>query len=105
MIHTHALGRAVRFYPERIALTSAERRSTFRELHDRVGRIAASLRGHGFGTGDRLALLLPNEADYLELVYACAWLGVVAAPLKIRLSATKTDNIPADPPPRGLIRN
>ena len=105
MIHTHSLGRAVRFYPGRIALASAGRRSTFRELHDRVGRIAASLKGHGFGPGDRLALLLPNEADYLELVYACAWLGVVAVPLNIRLSATEIDHILADAAPRALIRH
>jgi len=105
MIYTHSLGRAARFYPERIALASAERRSTFRELHDRVGRIAASLRRHGFGSGDRLALLLPNEADYLELVYACAWLGVVAVPLNIRLSAAEIDHILADAAPRGLIRH
>ena len=105
MIHTHSLGRAARFYPDRIALASAERRSTFRELHDRVGRIAASLREHGFASGDRLALLLPNEADYLELVYACAWLGVIAVPLNTRLSATEIDRILADATPRGLIRH
>jgi long-chain acyl-CoA synthetase len=105
MIHTHALGRAVRFYPERLALASGARRSTFRELHDRVGRIAASLKEHGFGVGDRLALLLPNEADYLELIYACAWLGVIAVPLNTRLSATEIDRVLADATPRGLIRH
>ena len=105
MIHTHSLGRGARFYPERLALASGAKRSTFRELHDRVGRIAASLKAHGFGVGDRLALLLPNEADYLELVYACAWLGVVAVPLNIRLSPTEIDHILADATPRGLIRH
>jgi len=105
MIHAHALGRAVRFYPERLALASDARRSTFRELHDRVGRIAASLKRHGFGVGDRLALLLPNEADYIELVYACAWLGVIAVPLNTRLSATEIDRVLADANPRGLIRD
>ena len=42
MIHTHSLGRAARFYPERTALASGGTRSTFRELHDRVARIAAA---------------------------------------------------------------
>ena len=37
-------------------------RSTFRELHARVARIAAALTRHGFKAGDRLAILLPNEA-------------------------------------------
>jgi len=52
-----------------------------------------------------LALLLPNEADYLELIYACAWLGVIAVPLNTRLSATEIDRILADATPRGLIRH
>ena len=42
MIHTHSLGRAARYYPEQTALASGGRRSNFRELHDRVGRIAAA---------------------------------------------------------------
>ena len=52
-----------------------------------------------------MALLLPNEADYLELIYACAWLGVIAVPLNTRLSATEIDRILADATPRGLIRH
>jgi long-chain acyl-CoA synthetase len=105
MIHIHTLGRAARFYPERTALASAGRRSTFCELHNRVGGIAAFLRKHGFGVGDRLALLLPNEAEYIELIYACAWLGVIAVPLNTRLSATEIDHILTDANPRGLIRH
>jgi acyl-CoA synthetase (AMP-forming)/AMP-acid ligase II len=88
-----------------MALASAARRSTFRELHDRVGCIAAFLSAHGFKVGDRLALLLPNEADYLELIHACAWLGVIAVPLNTRLSATEIDRVLADAKPRGLIRD
>jgi acyl-CoA synthetase (AMP-forming)/AMP-acid ligase II len=105
MIHTHSLGRAARLYPEWTALAAAGRRSTFRELRDRVGRIAASLKKRGFGDGDRLALLLPNEADYIELVHACAWLGVIAVPLNIRLSPTEIAHILADAEPKGLIRH
>src|SRR6266566_3223643 len=105
MIHTHSLGRAARFYPERTGLASGGTRSTFRELHDRVARIAASLRGHGFGVGDRLALLLPNEPEYVELLYACSWLGVIAVPLNTRLSTREIDRVLADASPRGLIRH
>ena len=105
MIHTHSLGRAARYYPERTALASGETRSTFRELHERVARIAAALSRHGFGVGDRLALLLPNESEYIELVYACAWLGVIAVPLNTRLSAVEIDHILSDAGPRGLIRH
>ena len=88
MIHTYSLGRAARYYAERTALASAGTRSTFQELNDRVARIAASLSRHGFEVGDRLAILLPNEPEYIELVYACAWLGVVATELRRRMLAT-----------------
>ena len=105
MIHTHSVGRAARYYPERTALASAGTRSTFRELHDRVAGIAASLSRRGFGVGDRLALLLPNEPDYIELIYACAWLGVIAVPLNARLSAVEVDRVLADADPHGLVRH
>jgi acyl-CoA synthetase (AMP-forming)/AMP-acid ligase II len=105
MIHMHALGRAARFYPEWTALASSGKRTTFRELHARVGRTASFLREHGFRKRDRLALLLPNETDYIELLYACAWLGVIAVPLNIRLSTTEVDHILLDAQPRGLIRH
>src|SRR5437764_13158011 len=81
MIYVHSLGRAARYFPERTALATNGTRSTFRELHDRVGRIAAALTKHGFKAGDRLALLLPNEPLYLKLVYACHWHDVLSVPL------------------------
>jgi acyl-CoA synthetase (AMP-forming)/AMP-acid ligase II len=105
MIHAHALGRAARYYPEQVALSSGGTRRTFREVYDRVAGIAAALGKHGFRVGDRLALLLPNESDYLELVYACAWLGLIAVPVNTRLSTTEIDHLIADASPRGLIRH
>src|SRR5246500_2588182 len=105
MIHAHSLGRAARYFPERNALAVATTRTTFQKLHDRVGCIATALDRHGFKAGDRLALLLPNEPDYIELVYACAWLGVIAVPLNTRLSVKEIDEILADAQPRGLIRH
>ena len=105
MIYVHSLGRAARYFPERTALAANGTRSTFRDLHDRVGRIAAALTKHGFKAGDRLALLLPNEPDYIELVYACARLGVIVVPLNTRLSVKEIDGILADAQPLGLIRH
>jgi long-chain acyl-CoA synthetase len=105
MIYVHSLGRAARYFSERTAFTSNGTRSTFRELHDRVGHIAAALTKHGLKAGDRLAILLPNEPDYIQLVYACAWLGVIAVPLNTRLSGKEIDGILSDANPRGLIRH
>jgi len=105
MIYVHSLGRAARYFPERTALAANGTRSTFRDLHARVGRIASALTKHGFKAGDRLAILLPNEPDYIQLVYACAWLGIIAVPLNTRLSVKEIDGILADAQPRGLVRH
>src|SRR5262249_1094627 len=63
------------------------------------------LKARGFGVGDRLALLLPNDTDYVEFVHACAWLGVIAVPLNIRLAPAEIAHILADAEPKGLIRH
>jgi long-chain acyl-CoA synthetase len=105
MIHMHSVGRAARYYADRTALASNGKRKTFRDLHSRVAGVAALLERLGFKVGDRLAILLPNGPDYLELVYACAWLGVIAVPLNTRLSASEIDHILADASPRGIVRH
>jgi long-chain acyl-CoA synthetase len=105
MMYTHSLGRAARYFPERAAIESDGKRWSFRQLHDRVAGIVAALSGHGFKCGDRLALLLPNEPQYLEFIYACAWLGVIVIPMNARLSVAEIDRILADANPRGIVRH
>jgi long-chain acyl-CoA synthetase len=105
MIYTQTVERALRYYPQHIALRSSEHRTTFQEHHERVARVAASLISHGFERGDRLAILLPNDPQYIELIYACSRLGVIAVPLNSRLSPPEIDHVLADASPRGLIRH
>ena len=59
----------------------------------------------GFARNDRLALLLPNGPDYIELAYACSWLGIIVVPINTRLSAVEIDHVLADATPRGLVRH
>ena len=48
---------------------------------------------------------MPNGADYLQLIYACAQLRVIVVPLNVRLSVVEIDRILADASPHGLIRH
>src|SRR5260370_40406166 len=104
MIYSHSLGRAARYYGERIALSIGGKRLTFRELHDRVERIAADLNRRGLRTGDRLAILLPNGPEYIELVYACSRLGVIVVPLIPRSSPREMERVLKVASPRGVVR-
>src|SRR5258706_9047995 len=105
MIYHHAIDSAARSYPDRPAVLIGGGWLTFRELHDRVMNMAATLTGFGFRAGDRLALLLPNSSEYLEFVYACSRIGVIAVPINTRLSVVEIDRVLTDASPRGLVRH
>jgi long-chain acyl-CoA synthetase len=105
MLYVHSMGRAVRYYPERPALSLDRSTLTFSQLHERVRRLAAGLSRAGFKKGDRLAILLPNAPEYIELVYACSWLGVIAVPINVRLSIPEIDHVLTDCRPRGIVRH
>ena len=105
MIYAHSMQRAVQYYADRPALRVGDRLLSFQELHDRVKGLVAALCVAGFQPGDRLALLLPNGPAYIQLVYACSWLGLVVVPINTRLSVVEIDHLLADASPRGLVRH
>lgn len=105
MIYTHSIGRALQYFPHHAALLRDERAVPFLELDIRVRRTAAALRRRGFLSGDRLAFLMPNGLDYIELIYACSLLGVIAVPINTRYAAAEIDCLLEDARPRGLIRH
>jgi acetyl-CoA synthetase len=55
----------------------SQRRITFRELHERVGRMANVLRHHGVQKGDRVCLYLPMIPEIVYAMLACARIGAV----------------------------
>ena len=61
-------------------------RRTWREVQDRVARLAGALQRHGLRPGDRVAVLMLNGHRYLEIYYAVPWAGAIVMPLNIRLS-------------------
>ena len=54
---------------------------THEQLLDAALLLASRLRGAGVDRGDRVALVLPNGPEIVELLFALAVLGAVAAPL------------------------
>jgi acyl-CoA synthetase (AMP-forming)/AMP-acid ligase II len=105
MIYTHSIGRALQYFPQHTALLREGRAVTFQELDTRVRKIAAALRRRGFLSGERLAFLMPNGPEYIELIYACSLLGVIAVPINTRYAGAEIDRLLEDARPRGLIRH
>src|ERR1700684_1027732 len=105
MIYTHSVGRALQYFPQHTALLRDDRALPFLELDIRVRRVAAALRRRGFLSGERLAFLMPNGPDYIELVYACSLLGVIAVPINTRYAVAEIYRLLDDSQPRGFIRH
>ena len=74
--------------PEAPALLSAEgdRAVTWGEFDRITTAMAAELLRLGFAKGDFLVTLLPFSVDHVLLEYSCFKIGVVVAPLDLRLS-------------------
>jgi len=65
------------------------RRFSYRQLEERVRRLALALSSNGVARGDRVALLSENRAEYLEVFLAAARLGASVACQNWRLSPTE----------------
>ena len=74
--------------PDSVALVDDGRdlALTYRDLEDRVRRLAAWLRDNGIGAGDRVAFLSENTTDTFEALFACAKLTAILVPLNWRLA-------------------
>lgn len=86
MLITQNLRRAARIQPDRVALTSGTDRWTWRELFERVPRIAGSLRRLGLEPGQRIAILSNNSSAFHDLYLAAPWCGLIMASLNTRWS-------------------
>ena len=58
-------------------VTGTKRTITYRELRDAVATLAAVLRDHGVGKGDRVVIYMPMVPEALFGMLACARLGAV----------------------------
>jgi fatty-acyl-CoA synthase len=72
------------------------RRATLGESAQRARRLASALADLGVGDGDRVATLLWNQTEHLELYFAVPLMGAVIHTLNPRLSGDDLSYIAAD---------
>jgi fatty-acyl-CoA synthase len=59
---------------------------TYFELNQRANRTSCRLQSLGIEKGDRVAAMLNNCPEFIELFLACAQLGAIFVPLNFRLA-------------------
>jgi acyl-CoA synthetase (AMP-forming)/AMP-acid ligase II len=92
------LERAARAEPTAIAIYRGERPwADYATLAARVARLAGGLRAKaGLAPGDRVAISMENCPEYLEILYAAWWAGLVAVPINAKLHPKEKAFIAAD---------
>ncbi len=94
------LARNASLYPDTVALIASsqghgEQRITYMELSERSARLAAALAARGVGKGDRVGILLTNQAGIeAHLTYhASHYLGAINVPLNCRYIARELEYV------------
>lgn len=85
--------RAVKYYPDKIAVIDEEKEFTYQAFGERTDRLAAALYKAGIKEGDHVAVMLPNTHYMLECFYGICQLGAVMVPLNYRISASDMEYI------------
>jgi acyl-CoA synthetase (AMP-forming)/AMP-acid ligase II len=59
---------------------------TWREFHGRASTVAAALAAHGVGVGDRVAVLMANEATTVDALFGILLAGAVSVPINLSIA-------------------
>jgi len=81
------LTRSACVFPDKTAVVHGARRYTYRELAERVNRLASALRAVGLAKHDRVAFLCPNIPAMLEAHFGVPAAGGVLVAINTRLSS------------------
>jgi long-chain acyl-CoA synthetase len=88
--------RHARYRPDHLAVVFGEMRLTYLEFNQGINRLGNALLALGITKGDKIATLLPNCLELLEVYWACAKIGAVVVPMNVLLKANAIANLIRD---------
>ena len=90
-------------FPDRTAIVCGDTRFTWRDWNARINQTAHALRGLGLRSGDKVAVMLHNCHQILEVVQAAVKTGIVTVPLNYRLRGREIQYILDNSDARALV--
>lgn len=90
-------------YPDDVAVIVGDRHTTYAELWAATLGYAGALRARGVAEGDRVAMLVPNVADFARVYYATLALGAVVVPVHALLKRKEIEYVLRDSGARLLV--
>jgi len=86
--------KTVHKHPFREAIVYEGKRLTYEELMEQVKKISAYLQYEcSLKKGERLALLVGNRPEFIQMFLACTRLGIIVVPLNLRSSGQELINM------------
>ena len=80
-------------FPDKVAAVYFNRRCSYKELDGRVNRLANAMLERGFKKGDKIAYMVYNSIEAIEIIQAMLRIGVVLVPINFRLDKGRTEFI------------
>ncbi|MHA1231564.1 MAG: AMP-binding protein [Candidatus Helarchaeota archaeon] len=81
-------------YPkDRISVVYGDQRITWKEINEKINKLAHGLKKLGIKKGDKVAIILYNSPEFLESNFACQSIGAVPAPINYRLVGKELEYI------------
>jgi len=90
-------------FPNTVMLKDSQRSFTYPEVNRRVNKLAHSLRSLGLTKGDKVAVLLENSIEIVEVFLATAKTGFIIVPINFRLVSAEVEYIVANSDAKALI--
>lgn len=89
--------------PNGTAIIANDVACSYRDLDKRINKLARALNGLGVNKGDRVAVLLHNCREYIEIFFSLAKLGAIIVPINWRLTVPEMSFIVHDSGTKGMI--
>jgi fatty-acyl-CoA synthase len=90
-------------HPHKTAIIFEGRRTSYLELHEKVNLACCWLQGLGIVKGERVAVMLGNCPEFIELFLACSRMGAIFVPVNYRLAAAELDFTLTDSSPKLFV--
>lgn len=90
-------------HPHKAAVIFEGKQISYLQLHQTVNRTCCWLQSLGIEKGDRVAVMLINSPEFLELFLACSRIGALFVPINYRLAAPELDYTLTNSRPRLFV--
>jgi fatty-acyl-CoA synthase len=81
--------RQARINSKKIGLVDGEKKFTYKEINERVNRLANALIGVGLRKGNKVAFMANNCHEYVEAYFATGKAGLIIVPINARFNAAE----------------